>query len=399
VEGSSRPEGRLFDGQMRKSGFTTLNPRLEDRGGKPATVLLAMSGGVDSSTAAAVLHEQGYRVIGVTMLLRAEGVPGLEGGESSLDDARAVCRVLGIEHEILDLRDEFRSGVVEPFLRDYLGGRTPNPCILCNGRVKFRYLLRKAGAMGAGIVSTGHYARVLGEAPVRLARGVDAGKDQSYFLFSLGQEELMHLVLPLGGMTKGEVRKKAADIGLPVHEKPESQDVCFIHSGGVRNFLRQNASGLPGRGRFVDVTGRGIGTHEGACFYTVGQRKGLGVAAAEPLYVVRIDTTANEVVLGTRAEALSPGMIVSSPRWADGIFPGGPFRCKVQIRHRHVPAWCRAEIRPDRRLRVTFDHPQYGVAPGQAAVFYEGEMVLGGGWIDADVRYHGSGAEGTMKEE
>ncbi len=400
--GSSRPAGRLFNEQMRNSQPSNLNSQPENRSRKSETVLLAMSGGVDSSTAAALLLEQGYRVLGVTMLLWQEEEPAAEGGlgeGSHLADARSVCHALGIEHETLDLREEFRTKVVDPFLRVYMEGRTPNPCILCNDHVKFRYLIEKAREKGVPMVSTGHYARIIGEVPRRLAMGVDADKDQSYFLFPLGQEELGHLVFSLGAMTKGEVRKKAACLRLPVHEKPESQDVCFIPSGGVRRFLRQRASGLPGPGRFIDVKGSELGTHEGACFYTVGQRKGLGIAAAEPLYVVRIDAAANEVVLGNAAEALSPGFIASSPTWVEGVSPKAPFRSLVRIRHRHTPAWCRTEILPGGTLQVTFDKPQHGVAPGQASVFYDGEIVLGGGWIDVAIHSDSRGIDGMMKEE
>ena len=369
---------------MKNPQPSTLNSQHKKRGGKPETVLLAMSGGVDSSTAAAVLLEKGYRVLGITMLLWQEGDPGdgrkAEGG-SFLADARDVCRELGIEHETLDLRGEFRAGVIEPFVRTYLEGQTPNPCILCNKRLKFRFLLQRAGEVGADLVSTGHYARILGNGSWRLVRGVDAQKDQSYFLFPLGQKELERLIFPLGEMTKREVRRRAADLALPVHEKPESQDVCFIPSGDVRHFLHRNASGFPGRGRFVDRRGREIGTHQGACFFTVGQRKGLGVAGGEPLYVVRIDVSSNTVVLGDRADASSAGMVVASPHWVEGILPESPFQCLVQIRHRHAPAACVTNIHPDGTLHVTFHKVQYGVAPGQAAVFYDKETVLGGGWI------------------
>lgn len=346
-----------------------------------------MSGGVDSSVAAAVLAEQGFRVTGVTMLLASE--KGLEPGESGFSsehvhDAQAVCRRLGIEHETMDLRDQFLSDVVEPFVRSYLSGRTPNPCILCNEQVKFRFLFEKARMAGAGMVATGHYARVLQDGPRGLGRGADQGKDQSYFLFFLGQAELGRLVLPLGSMRKDEVRKKARDLKLPVHEKGESQDACFIQPEGVRGFLCQNAASLPGPGWFVDKAGSRLGRHDGACFFTVGQRKGLGVAAPFPLYVVKINADANEVVLGSREEASFPEFTLSSPRWVMGTPPEGPFRSLVQIRHRQTPVGCRSQFLSDGTLRVVFDNPQHGVAPGQAAVFYDREKVLGGGWIIDD---------------
>jgi len=230
-------------------------------------------------------------------------------------------------------------------------------------------------------VATGHYARVLENGPRGLARGMDRDKDQSYFLFFLGQADLARLVLPLGGMRKDEVRKKARELELPVHEKGESQDACFIQPGGVRGFLCNNTSLLPGPGWFVDKAGNRLGTHDGACFFTVGQRKGLGIAAPFPLYVVKINAADNEVVLGNREEASSPELVLSNPRWVSGTPPPGPFRSLVQIRHRQAPVGCRARFLPDGSIRVIFDKPQHGVAPGQAAVFYDGELVLGGGWI------------------
>ncbi len=351
---------------------------------KRKNVLVAMSGGVDSSVAAAVLARRGFQVKGVTMLLASE--TGSEHGNStvfpeSVSDARMVCRRLGIEHETIDLRDQFRSEVVEPFISSYLSGRTPNPCILCNEHVKFRFLLEKASVSGADMVATGHYSRILETMPRGLARGMDREKDQSYFLFFLGQAELERLVLPLGGMTKDEVRKKAREFDLPVHEKGESQDACFVQPEGVRGFLSRNTSLLPGPGWFVDKAGNRLGTHGGACFFTVGQRKGLGIAASFPLYVVKINAAANEVVLGSREDVSFPELVLSNPRWVSGTPPGGPFRSLVQIRHRQKPVGCRAFFLPNQTLRVIFDEPQHGVAPGQAAVFYDDEKVLGGGWI------------------
>jgi tRNA-specific 2-thiouridylase len=353
---------------------------------KNKTVLVAMSGGVDSSTAAAVLLEQGYRVFGVTMLLWPEEVSGAEErccGTAHLADARSVCQKLGIGHYTIDLCKEFMSNVVEPFIRTYLSGRTPNPCILCNEHLKFRHLLRKVRAVGADLLATGHYAKILSNGSRRLARGTDLEKDQSYFLFPLGQEELEHLIFPLGIMTKEEVRRKAEDLELPVHEKPESQDICFIEPGGLRDFISSCTFDIPGSGRIVDREGNVLGTHEGACFFTVGQRKGLGIAAAEPLYVIRIDVATNTVVVGAKEDAFFTSLIVPHPHWVEGPPPKNPFRGLVQIRHRHTPADCLVEIRPDGTLHVVFDEPQHGVAPGQAAVIYDGDILLGGGWIDS----------------
>ncbi len=361
----------------------TWNLKLQDR-----TVLVAMSGGVDSSVAAAVLRDQGYRVAGVTMLLWPEEAPGAEEGccgTVHLNDAREVCHRLEIPHYTLDLQEEFLHDVVRPFVETYLAGRTPNPCIACNEHLKFRHLLRKAMGIGADLLATGHYARILGENPWRLARGVDTGKDQSYFLFPMDQEILAHLLFPLGQMTKEEVRKKARVLGLPVHEKPESQEICFVPPGGLRDFIRENGAGLPGPGKIVDTRGMELGIHDGACFYTVGQRKGLGIASTEPLYVVRIDSASNTVVLGKREEAAFQGLTAGGFRWIEGAPPADRLQAAVQIRHRHTPVPSRVHVHSDGSVTVLFRDPQHGVAPGQAVVVYDGDIVLGGGWIDTAI--------------
>lgn len=358
--------------------------RLDTRHQKPDTVLVAMSGGVDSSVAAAVLLEQGYRVFGMTMLLWPEDVEGAEEGccgTVHLNDAREVCHRLGISHYTLDLQKEFLSDVVHPFVATYLNGRTPNPCISCNEHLKFRHLLRKATGIGADLLATGHYARILGDGPFQLARGVDATKDQTYFLFTLGQKEMSRLLFPLGEMTKEEVRSKARILDLPVHEKAESQEICFVPPGKLRDFISQNAPDLPGPGEVVDMEGKVIGGHEGACFYTVGQRKGLGIASAEPIYVVKIDAAANIVVMGTRENSSFKGLSASGVSWTAGGPPGREFSAQVQIRHQHIPVMSRIEVSENVVIHIIFDEPQHGVAPGQAVVIYDGDIVLGGGWI------------------
>jgi tRNA-specific 2-thiouridylase len=374
--------------------MTNSEPGTRNTEPKDLTVLVAMSGGVDSSVAAAVLQEQGYRVAGITMLLWPEDVPGAEEGccgTVHLNDARAVCLKLGIPHYTLDLQKEFLSDVVEPFVDTYLEGRTPNPCILCNEHLKFRHLLRKARGVGADLLATGHYARIMGgvggESPWRLARGVDDSKDQTYFLFPMDQGILSHLLFPLGSMTKAEVRARARELGLSVHEKPESQEICFVPPGGLRDFIREKGSdfrsgGLPGPGEIVDTEGNVLGTHEGACFYTVGQRKGLGIAAPEPLYVVRIDAATNTVIVGKRAESSFSGLTASGFTWIEGTPPSGSFEATIQIRHRHTPAPSTIIVNEDGTVDVAFNEPQHGVAPGQAVVVYDSEYVLGGGWIE-----------------
>ncbi len=347
-------------------------------------IITAMSGGVDSSAAAALLVSQGYRVVGVTMLLWPDDVAGSDNrccSTQDLADARAVCAKLGIKHYSMDLREQFMEEVVLPFTDTYLAGKTPNPCILCNEHLKFRHLMRKARAVGADLLATGHYARITGNGMRRLARGHDPAKDQSYFLFPVDQEILKHLIFPLGELKKEEVRGLASELGLPVHEKPDSQEICFISEGGMRDFIRSASDGSIEPGPIVDTSGNNVGTHEGVCFYTVGQRRGLGVPGKEPYYIVRIEPENKTIVVGTRDEAASPGFAAEGVNWIEGIPPTSRFTSAVQIRHRHNPALATVTVKDDTAIDVVFDEPQHGVAPGQAAVLYDGDYVIGGGWI------------------
>lgn len=350
-------------------------------------LLAAMSGGVDSSVAALLLLKEGYDVIGISMDLYdfSEVTKGRDGTCCSLDDlydARRVCDRIGIPYYVLNLKEEFRREVIDRFVGEYSSGRTPNPCVLCNEHLKFRALLRKADELGAEGVATGHYAVIRRDenGRCRLYASPDPSKDQSYFLFSLDSGRLERIRFPVGGMMKSEVREIAAGAGLPVSEKRESQDICFVTDHSYADFLGRK--GIEERGgRFVDRSGNVLGTHKGILHYTVGQRKGLGVSAKTPLYVVAIDVERNEVVLGTEDETLAKGAVAVRAGFVSGAAPAPEFRATVKVRYRHpgVPATVTAE---GDRLAVRFDAPQKSVTPGQALVLYDGDEVLGGGWIE-----------------
>ncbi len=370
---------------------------------QPLTVVVAMSGGVDSSVAAALLKQQGCRVIGVTLQIWPSDAPSEGQGCCSLDaveDARRVANALGIPHYVLNMREEFERLVIEDFVEEYSRGRTPNPCIRCNERVKFSALLRRAEALGADRLATGHYARI-GKAPdgrLTLLRAADPRKDQSYVLYMLGQRELSRLMLPLGEMAKKDARTLARELGLPVWRKPDSQEICFVGKEGYRAFLAQRRpeTALPGEIR--DTSGRTLGRHGGAAGFTIGQRKGIGVAAAEPLYVVDIDAARNIVTVGTREELLAERVRVGGVRWVSGEPPAGPIAvtCKVRYNMREVPATVRPL--PDDEWELEFVTPERAPTPGQAAVFYNGETVLGGGTIESVCRGARQPVEGGVQQ-
>lgn len=346
-------------------------------------VLVAMSGGVDSSVAAALLVEQGFDVVGVTMRLARGGSRCCS--PEDVEDARRVAVRLGIRFYVADFADAFRREVMEPFADAYLEGRTPIPCVGCNGRFKFRRLLERARALGADSVATGHYAR-LGTDPASGARtllqGRDAGKDQTYFLFDLGPEQLAHVRFPVGGLDKAEVRARARALGLPTAEKPESMEICFVPDGDYAAAVERIRPGAaPGPGAIVDEAGRQIGRHQGVHHFTVGQRRGLDVALGQRVYVRALDAARNRVVVAPRTRLAARGARLTGASWVAGEAPGAPIDARVRVRHRHPGAAARVAPGPEGEAVVRFAAPVEAVTPGQAAVFYDRDRVLGGGWI------------------
>jgi tRNA-specific 2-thiouridylase len=351
-------------------------------------LVVALSGGVDSSVAASRLVEAGHEAIGVTLHLVAGSSRCCS--LSDADDARRVAQRLGMPFYVANYTERFRQEVTEAFADAYLAGRTPIPCVACNSRFKFDYLLERARVFGAAGVASGHYARVdtePGSGLRRLRRAADPDKDQTYFLFELGQEQLAALRFPLGDLTKGEVRDHARRLGLVTAEKPESQEICFVPDGDAAAMVEQiRPEALPGAGEVVDGRGRVLGRHRGVHRFTVGQRRGLGVASDRRLYVTRIEAARNRVVVGEAGELLARGACLERVNWIAGAVPSGPVSASVRIRHRHAGAQARVHPEPGGRARVVFDEPVAAVAPGQAAVFDDGDVVLGGGWIAASIR-------------
>jgi tRNA-specific 2-thiouridylase len=364
-------------------------------------IAVAMSGGVDSSAAAAILKEQGHELVGFTMQLwnQRRGISVDENGDPlpsrccSLDDvydARRVAEELGFPFYVLNLEKEFERDVVQPFIDSYLNGETPIPCVACNSRLKFASLDRLAASLGCEKVATGHYARVDFDEKTgryRLLRGRDPQKDQSYFLWELGQDQLSRALFPLGEMSKNDARQAARDNRLAVAEKKESQEICFVPDGDYAGFIDRYLDAedardrLPGSGEVVTRNGNLVGTHAGLHHYTIGQRRGIGIADSQPLYVIEIESAKNRIVVGYQNELMSDEFTATGVNWIALDDPTEPVRAEVRVRYRHTAAPATITPLSANRVRVRFDEPQRAITPGQATVFYRGDEVVGGGWI------------------
>jgi tRNA-specific 2-thiouridylase len=356
-------------------------------------IVVAMSGGVDSSVAAALLAEQGHDVIGLSMQLYDATGDRAFGSCCSIEDlhdARRVAAAINIPHYIMNFERQFDEHVVSNFVGEYMAGRTPLPCAHCNSDLKFATLAERAGGFGADAVATGHYARVEREAATGrylLKRGVDPTKDQAYFLFSLTQDQLSRACFPVGDRAKNDVREYARQRALPVADKPDSQEICFVPDNDYKSFIERYAPGDSTEGVIVDESGQVLGHHDGVYRFTVGQRKGLRLAnapggpAAAPMYVLALEPAERTVIVGPKRSLEQTTLTASGVNWMIDV-PAGPLRVTAQIRHRHQPAPATAEALGDGHARVVFDDPQLAISPGQAAVFYNDDVVVGGGWID-----------------
>ena len=357
-------------------------------------VVVAMSGGVDSSVAAALLVERGYDVIGIMLRLWSEPVPPILGGTheaatnrccsvESVADAASVADKPGIPFYVVNAEAPFKQRVVDTWIVAYGQGLTPNPCLACNRHIRFGYLLNYARSLGAAYLATGHYAHIRrgADGALQLWRGADRGKDQSYELSVLGQDDLRQALFPVGEYTKPEVRALAAERGLPTASRVDSQDLCFVTDGDYRRFLGEYAAEAVRPGAILDAAGRELGRHRGLPFYTIGQRSGLGIAASEPLYVLALDFERNAVIVGTAGQLGRATFRVGRINWIAGEPPAAEFRAEVQIRYRAHPAPATVTIREDGGAAVELDAPLRDVTPGQAAVFYDGEQCLGNGLI------------------
>ena len=352
-------------------------------------VVVGMSGGVDSSVAAWLLKEQGYDVIGVTMQIwqDEDNVVQEENGGccglSAVDDARRVAASIGIPYYVMNFKQEFQKNVIDYFTEEYLNGRTPNPCIACNRYVKWEALLQRSLSIGADYIATGHYARIdkLPNGRYAIRRSATLAKDQTYALYNLTQEQLEHTLMPVGNYSKDQIREMAEKIGLQVANKPDSQDICFVPDGDYASFIEENADASIRQGNFVTPDGKILGKHKGIIHYTVGQRKGLGLALGYPAFVLEIRPETDEVVIGTYEESLTYTLRANELNFMSVEDITEPIRVFAKIRYNHKGAWCTVEKTGEDEIICTFDEPIRAVTPGQAVVLYDGEYVLGGGTI------------------
>ena len=340
-------------------------------------VFIAMSGGVDSSVSAHLLKKAGYRVAGIHLQLYPQSE---EAAEKAAFELEHTCQLLNIPLHLLNLETDFSERVIEPFCREYENGHTPNPCVQCNRNIKFGLLLERVRALGGDYLATGHYARTEKSADLfLLKKGLDSTKDQSYFLHVLGQRELACVLFPVGGMLKSEVKKIAAGLGLSAAEKRESQDICFVPDNDSRAFLAGHVTPRPGE--IMDIEGRVLGQHKGLVFYTIGQRQGMGIAAAQPLYVLKMEIATNRLIVGFKSQLYSDRLTAGCVNWVSGLSLENGAEVTARVRYRAKEAKATLQINRD-KVHVRFAEPQWAITPGQSVVFYQGEIVLGGGLIE-----------------
>lgn len=349
-------------------------------------VLVAMSGGVDSAMAAAILKEQGYEAIGATMKIWPKEYCDRHKEKSccslqDIEDAKRVCGKLDIRHYVLNFEKVFQEKVIDYFTKEYLAGRTPNPCIVCNEKIKFGSLLKKAEELECDFIATGHYARIERNGCHRLKESVDKTKDQSYVLFSLSNEQIQKALFPVGCLSKDAVKLKARELGFKLHEKAESQEICFIPDNNYSNFIKERCGTGDRKGSIVNSKGEALGSHNGYWNFTIGQRKGLGISHKVPLYVIDIKPKKNIIVVGDSTEVRKKRFLIKDLNWFDKKHDGG-FEAEVKIRSTHKKAKAFLKEVEGGKVEVEFEDAQEAITPGQAAVFYDGEYVLGGGWID-----------------